>query len=558
VSVDLYGAALLAVVPILFILVVLVAWSWPARRVMPLGWMLAVSLAYGFWGVEARRLVASTLFGFLSAFNILIIIAGAVLILNTLKQSGAMGAINRGFHGISPDRRVQAIIVAWLFGSFIEGAAGFGTPAALAGPLLVGLGFPPLAAVMIALVMNSTAVSFGAVGTPLIGGISAVLHGTVVLAIGETAWLPFLASIAVWSAILHTLVGSVIPLLAIGLLTIFFSPPGESGMRHAAAVAPFALLCGFAFTIPSLLTAMLLGPEFPSIAGALAGLAMVLPLTRAGVLQPRHPWRFPDPPQWPAEWQGSMTTSAPAGRAMPLWLAWLPYLLIVAGLVLTRLPGLGIGELLLAWTVHWPDILGSGISYSLPWLYLPGTIPFGAVAMLTILLHRMPAQRVKAAWASTGRQLAGATVALLFAVAMVQVMVQSHVNLTGRPGMMLTMSTASAGLVGQAWPFAAAWLGMLGTFVSGSATVSNILFASFQYEVSVQLGLPAVAILALQNVGAAIGNMVAIHNVVAACATVGLMGVEGIIIRRNLIPATIYATAVGLLGLVLAYGGLAR
>ena len=137
------GLAMVAFLPILFTIVMMAVFFWPAVKVMPVAWVVALSIAYFVWGMEPLRLAASTVYGFLSAFNILIIIFGAVLILNTLKKSGAMAAINNGFYGITTDRRVQAIIIGWMFGSFIEGAAGFGTPAALAGPLMVGLGFPP-------------------------------------------------------------------------------------------------------------------------------------------------------------------------------------------------------------------------------------------------------------------------------------------------------------------------------------------------------------------------------------------------------------------------------
>ena len=181
--------ALIAFLPILFTITMIVVFSLPAKKVMPGAWLVAAIIAYFIWAVEIRHIIASTIFGFLSAFSILIIIFGAILILNTMKKSGAMDVISQGFCGISKDRRVQAIIIGWMFGSLIEGTAGFGVPAALAAPLLVGLGFPALAAAMITLVFNSTAVSFGAVGTPIIGGIGAV--------IGETVGLAFLHTVGI-------------------------------------------------------------------------------------------------------------------------------------------------------------------------------------------------------------------------------------------------------------------------------------------------------------------------------------------------------------------------
>ncbi|MCL0085366.1 L-lactate permease [Thermodesulfovibrionales bacterium] len=552
----LYIMALIAFLPILLAIVMMTVFSWPARNVMPCAWVVALIIGYFVWRVEPIHIAASTVFGFLSAFNILIIIFGAILILNTLKKSGAMDAINRGFHGISPDRRIQTIIIGWMFGSFIEGAAGFGTPAAVAGPLLVGLGFPPLAAAMIALVLNSTAVSFGAAGTPVIGGIAAAMKDTIVPQIGVDAWLPFLHTVGIWSAIAHAIVGIFVPLVAICMLTSFFGPDEKKGIKYGLAAVPFAIFSGLAFTMPFLLTSIFLGPEFPSIIGALVGLPIVVLAAKSGFLVPMDPWDFPPEERWESNWK-DMELAKSEASSMPLWLAWFPYFLIALILVITRIPAFGLKDILLAQTIRWVDIMGSGIDYSLPFLYLPGTIPFMLVAIAIIFIHKMPITKVKEAWVVTFKQLAGATIALLFAVAMVQVMVQSDVNLKNIDGMMITMSTATAQIVGGAWPFVSPFVGALGTFVSGSNTVSNILFSSFQYEVAYHLGICGTVILAMQNVGGAVGNMLCIHNVVAACATVGLAKAEGIIIRRNFIPAAMYTIAVGLFSLIVIYGNFA-
>jgi lactate permease len=543
--------ALVAVLPIALTVFLMAVLLWPAKRVMPIAWLLAVVLAFFVWRVDGVRVLASTIFGFLSALNILLILFGAVLVLNTLRASGAMDAISRGFHGISPDRRVQAIVIGWMFGSFIEGAAGFGTPAALAAPLLVGLGFPALAAVIIALVLDSTSVSFGAVGTPVIGGIGATLEPELVARFGEDGVLPFLQEVTLWTAIPHAILGAFVPLVALMMLTTFFGPEGRRGIRPALEAAPFALLAGVLFTVPYLLVAWWLGPEFPSLLGGLIGLPLLLLAARHGILVPKTTWDFPERGLWPKTWSGRLAEVEAPEKKMPLWLAWTPYVLIAIALVVTRVPALGLRDWLAAQSIGWTGILGTEIDWSLPYLYLPGIVPFALVALLVAFLHRMPARAVAGAWTGTVRQLSGATVALLFAVAMVQVMVHTDVNRAGLDGMMLALSSAAADAVGGAWPLASPFVGVLGTFVSGSNTVSNVLFAGFQLQVADALALPPARVLALQNVGGAIGNMICVHNVVAACATVGLVGVEGIIIRRNLIPALGYALGAGLLGLVL-------
>ena len=156
--------AIVAFIPIALTLVLMMAFNWKAKNCLMLSWLLACGLGYAFWDIDLFSLLAGSVYGLLSSIDVIIIITGAVLLMNTLKASGATAAINRGFRNINPDKRVQAVIIGFSFCSFIESAAGFGTPAALAGPLLVSLGFPPLAAAMITLIFDSTAVSFGAVG----------------------------------------------------------------------------------------------------------------------------------------------------------------------------------------------------------------------------------------------------------------------------------------------------------------------------------------------------------------------------------------------------------
>lgn len=159
---------LLALLPLAAIAIIMVLLYQPATITMPIAWAIAAVAAYVGWQMSPTLIAAASIRGALTATRILVIVFGAILLLYTLKQSGAFEVINAGFSSISDDRRVQVILLVFLMGSFIEGAAGFGTPAAIVGPLLVGLGFPPLAAVVVALTGNILAITFGAVGTPLI------------------------------------------------------------------------------------------------------------------------------------------------------------------------------------------------------------------------------------------------------------------------------------------------------------------------------------------------------------------------------------------------------
>lgn len=540
--------ALLAALPLLFTVVAMAVLLWPAQRAMPAAWLLSVSVAFFFWRMSPLRILAASLEGALLALNILVIVGGAILVLNVLRVGGALEVINQGFNRISADRRVQVLIIAWLFGAFIEGAAGFGTPAALVAPLLVGLGFPPLCSVMVALICNSTPVAFGAVGTPLNVGFGTALEGLLTEELGIQS---FLQSVGMKAALLNLLAGSFIPLLAVMLMTRVFGE--KRSYREGAAIWPLALISGFAFTIPSYLAAALFGPELPSIIGGLAGLSLVILLVSRGYFLPARRWDFPAARHWAGEWgPRSITSPASKGR-LSLLPAWTPYIIIALLLILTRLPALPLRELLATVVLAWENILGqSGITYRVEPLYLPGIIPFALVAVLTLYLHRISLQQAKDIAGRTAGQLLPAALALAFTVGMVRILVHSDINNAGFDGMLLSMSAFAASLIGEAWPLFAPFLGALGAFVSGSNTVSNILFGGFQYGVAESLDISRSLVLALQGVGGAAGNMIAVHNVIAVCTVTGILGTEGMIIRRNLIPVLLYASTVGLLGLLLA------
>jgi len=231
--------ALLAFSPILLAAILLVGLRWPARRAMPLVYLLTAGIGLFAWEMSFNRVLASTLQGLIITLGVLWIIFGAILLLNTLKHSGAITAIRSGFTTLSPDRRIQAIIIAWLFGCFIEGASGFGTPAAIAAPLLVAIGFPALAAVLMGMLVQSTPVSFGAVGTPIIIGVNSGLDTASIgarLAEQGSSWELFLQQVTSNVAIVHALAGTVMPLIMVLMLTRFFGK--EKSWKAGLEVLP--------------------------------------------------------------------------------------------------------------------------------------------------------------------------------------------------------------------------------------------------------------------------------------------------------------------------------
>jgi lactate permease len=544
--------ALLAFAPILLSGIFLVGFRWPARKAMPLVFILSAAIALILWQVPFTYIAASIIEGLFITFNILYIIFGAILLLNTLKHSGGIAAIRAGFSRISQDRRVQVIIIAWLFGSFIEGASGFGTPAAIASPLLVALGFPAFAAVMIGMMIQSTPVTFGAVGTPILIGAKGGLENPQLLAQlasqGQTLE-SYLRIIASQAAILHGITGTLIPLFMIMMMTRFFGQ--NKSWREGLSIAPFAIFGGLAFTIPYTLTGIFLGPEFPSLLGALIGLAIVTFAAKRRFLLPNDTWDFAPIQKWPDAWFGRIEIKLDmlTDKKISVFSAWIPYILVTLFLVLSRLPHLPVGNLLKSVELKWMNIFSTGITGSSQILYLPGTLLILVVA-ITFFLHRMNKNELKAAVLESSKILLGAGFVLLFTVPMVRIYINSSVNTSGLSSMPIAMAQWVAESVGKIWPLFAPSIGALGAFIAGSNTVSNLMFALFQHSVAEKLMISGTMVVALQAVGAAAGNMIAIHNVVAASATVGLLGREGDTLRMTVIPTLYYVLVVGILGIV--------
>ncbi|WP_312842539.1 L-lactate permease [Stutzerimonas nitrititolerans] len=547
--------ALFAFTPILLAAVMLIGLRWPASRAMPLVYLFTAAIGLFVWDMTFNRIIASTLQGLVITLGLLWIIFGAILLLNTLKHSGGITAIRAGFTTISPDRRIQAIIIAWLFGCFIEGASGFGTPAAIAAPLLVAIGFPAMAAVLMGMLVQSTPVSFGAVGTPIVVGVNSGLDTATIgaqLVAQGSSWDSFLQQITSSVAITHAIVGTVMPLVMAMMLTRFFGK--EKSWKAGFEVLPFAIFAGLAFTLPYVATGIFLGPEFPSLLGGLIGLAIVTTAARFNFLVPKNTWDFADAKEWPAEWLGTveMKLEDLAARPMSAFRAWLPYVLVGALLVISRVfPE--VGSALKSVSIAFGNILGeAGISASIEPLFLPGGI-LVAVVLITFFLHGMRASELKAAVKESSSVLLSAGFVLLFTVPMVRILINSGVNGADLASMPIVMARYVADSVGGIYPLLAPSVGALGAFLAGSNTVSNMMFSQFQFGVAQSLGISGAMVVAIQAVGAAAGNMVAIHNVVAASATVGLLGREGSTLRKTVWPTLYYVLFTGAIGLIAIY-----
>jgi len=533
-----------ALMPIVAVLVLLVIMRLPASVAMPLSLVLTAGLAFFVWQLDATRIMAATLQGLVIAVTTVWIVYGAIGMMNTMKEGGGMNAIRSGFVNITPDPRIQVLIVGWLFVSFIEGASGFGTPATVAAPLLIALGFPPIAAVVIALSADVSAVTFGAVGTPALIGIGNGLS----LDVNQPETIEFLTSVVLQTVLIDMFVGLLIPFILILMLTRFFSK--EKSIKPALEVFPIAIIAALVYSIPAYIWTLILGFEFGGMLGGLTGLVILVAMARKGILMPKRVWTFDgyaDEIEQPLE----KPSVGKGKRELPQWKAWAPYLILTIFLVLTRtVPFLN--ELARSVRIDLPNIIGvEGISTSWEPFYSPGFM-FILTMIATFFLHNMSWSQVTSVFKATTLGVVGTAITLAASVPMVRIFIHSENGGAGLASMPVELATAAADTFGGVWPLVAPWIGALGAFVSGSATFSNMMFSSLTTNVAESVGLNETLALSMQMAGANAGNMICVLNVVAVASVAGLLGKEGTIIRYTLMPMIYYVTATGLVGLMLA------
>ncbi len=562
---DMTPSAPLALIPLVVVGVLLIGLLWPAARAMPIAWVAAAGVAFLAWDMPLEWIAAASIDGAMAAVEILWIVFGALVLLYTLMNSGAVDRINAGFASISDDRRVQVVLLGFFLATFIEGVAGFGTPAAVVAPLLLALGFPALAAVVAALVGHAVATVFGAVGTPVIVGFEQPLE-TVADAIiggGFDSVGAYAVAAGGWAAVFNGILGVLMPLVAVGMVVYFFgeTDPDNRSLAPVWEVLPLCLFAGVAFAVPYVASAWLVGPELPSLFAAMAGGGVVVAALNAGYFLPEEEWEFPEREEWPDHWVGSIepgseeadatTETIDSGtESMSILRAWSPYLVLVVLLVGTRVvdpvasflqegPGMAI---------EWSGVLGTDVTGAIAWAYVPGTWLLVS-ALVAIPLFGMGRDSVSDAWREAGAKIISPAIALVFVIAMVEIMLQTAdaPASVADGSMIVVLADATAATFGAAYPFFAPAVGALGAFIAGSITVSNITFTAFQFEIAQGLGLPTQLLVAAQSIGAAIGNVIAIHNVIAALATVGLVGKTGRVVRLNLIPLAYYLVVGGLL-----------
>lgn len=504
--------------------------SLPANHALPLSALLVYLVVLFIFNREANLVHASVIAGMLKAWTPILIIAGAIFLFRCMEVSGALDIMRQWLNHISTNPVAQLMIVAWAFAFLIEGASGFGTPAAIAAPIMVSLGFPALRVAVCCLILNSIPVTFGAVGTPIWFGLS-VLE-LLPQQLGDIAWK---------SALINTVVAPLVVLSALAFVL--------NEKRQLRQNMVFIVLSTFSCTLPYLALSAV-SVEFPSLIGGLIGLVITLSLAKFGIgLSPTAP-----------------SDTLPESH-LSLWIlckASFPLWGTVLLLIMTRIPELGLKSLLQlsepAWHFNWgllgdfsisaalvlnlQNILHTNTAWQHSILYVPSILPFVLIGLITLWGFKQGS--LNNVLKHTQSIMHKPVVALMGALVFVNLMM-----LGGEQSAVSQIGQHLASLSGQNWVFFAPFLGALGSFFSGSATVSNLTFAGIQESIATGLGLELTTILALQSVGAAMGNMVCINNIVAVTSILSLQQQEGYILKRTVLVLILYGVVAGLMGFIL-------
>lgn len=535
-------STLVAALPIVALLGLLGLAGWSAPRAAAAGLLTAVAVAIVAYGMPWKMAVAAAVNGAaFGLFPIGWIVLMAVFLYALTVETGQFDVVKHSVAALSADRRIQALLIAFSFGAFIEGAAGFGTPVAISGALLIGAGFPPLHAAGLALIANTAPVAYGALGTPI-------------TTLAKVTGLPEMS--------LSAMAGRQLPFFS--LIVPAWMVWTMAGWRGVCGVWPAVLVSGGSFALVQFLVSNYLGPTLVDVAGGLASLVLLAVFMR--FWQPRDLWEFA--PQAHGE-----TNAAPAAADGPLPVraptaaqvasAWVPWALLSLCVFLWGLPAVRqkMDEQLhgrALWTVEMPALHGrvyrdvpavpqrgepEKAEFKFNWLSATGTGIFVASVLSAVWMGVAPARFGKVLVNTTWRmRWPLATIAMMLAIAYTTKFSGADVTL----GMAFTHT-------GPAYPFFAAMLGWLGVALTGSDTSSNALFGGLQRFTAEQLGLSPVLICTANSTGGVMGKMIDAQSIVVAAAATQRSGDEGAILRFVFWHSVALAALMGLLTMLQAY-----
>ena len=501
---------ILALLPIIWLAVALSVLKLPAYKVCPLALILTILLALFYWKSPGVDVLTGGVEGaVMGLWPISLVIVAAVFAYNLTVRTGAMDTIKRMLTAVTCDKRVLVLIIAWGFGGFMEGMAGFGTAVAIPAGILCGLGFNPIQAALVCLVANATPTAFGSIGIPTITAASVT---------GLDA-----SHTAVVVVLQLALMVVATPLIMVMML--------GSGPKALKGVWHIALGSGIAFVIPEFITARFVGAELPAVTGSVVCMAVTILLSKVLLRRSDPSYALPD-----AEEQGAPLTIRSA------LLAWSPFILILVFLLLTSNLVPPIHDVLAVIKSDIPIYTGPEASpYTISWVNTPGVLIFLA-AILGGCLQKAGARVMGQVLAATVKQMSKTMITLVSILAAAKIM--------GYCGMTSDIAAFLVAATGSCYPFVAPLIGSIGTFVTGSATSASVLFAGLQAETAGALGMASVWLVAANTIGATAGKIISPQSISIATAATGIVGQESKILRSSIGYYVLFVAVFGLTALL--------
>ena len=490
-------AFLLALFPILLILFLMVGLRWGAARSGAAGYLAALVIAAAYFGAGIEVLGFAHTRALLLALDVLLIIWAAFLLYRVVDEAGAIATLGQALPRLTADRGMQALVIGWVFATFLQGVGGFGVPVAVVAPVLIGLNFSPLAAVIIPSVGHGWAVTFGSLGSSF----NALMAAT-----GLPA--AFLAGPAAWFLGLS------------GLLSGFLVAHAAGGWGALRRLWLAVMLLGVVMGATQYLVAAVAGLwTIAAFVAGLAGLALSLPLARA------------------YRGDSQTTPGAPAYTTRALILALAGYVILVAIILLVQLsPAVRQALNGIHLQAEFPQVstaLGyvtpAGAGRDIPLLRHTGAL-LAYASLLTFALYQATGQYR----AGAARRIVNTTVKKVLASSISIASMVTMAVIMENAGMTDTLARGLALGVGRAFPAVAPWIGALGAFMTGSNTNSNVVFSALQLRTAELLGFSVAYILAGQTAGAGLASVMAPTKIVVGASTAGMAGQEGLILRRLL------------------------
>jgi lactate permease len=487
--------------------------------------VLLLSIMY--WGTELASVGGASVRGLLLATEIIIVIFSAVLIFEVLERNKLFTIILQLLQKVSKDKILQTLFVLLGVVTFMEGVAGFGTPAIIAIPLLLSIGYTPIQSVILALLADSVPVSFGAIGLPVTFGVGSVLSTI------EGVNSEVLLSEVIRQTALINIVGFAL----LGVLMLVAMKKFLDEKFRIRDYLPIVLCSAILVGVVSFMTAVFIGPELASIAGGIAGMLSVTFLSRLSMFRHKASRLL----------ETEVIGHEHVNKHL-LLKAVLPYSILIVLLLLTRIPAFGIGETLGRITLGFESLFGSDVSYETAPLVSAASILL-FTALFSLFWYSESVSETKLIVRDVLKTVSLPFIALCVTLVFIQIFVNSASNeLAAMP---IVIAESLGGFVGEYWIVFSPFIGVLGSFLSGSATVSNLIFTGIQYDVAVETMTDPARVLSMQSIGAALGNMIALHNIVAALAIAKLHNRSThLIIRQNVKYLAILLIFMSVLGYV--------